>query len=465
MSGARTNPHTPIPTLMARSPLPARRPWSTGLTLGPAQAIILGFASVILVGAVLLSLPVASESGRPTPFLTALFTATSATCVTGLVVVDTADHYSTFGELVIMGLIQLGGLGYMTSWAILALLLGWRIGLRERIILTQAHNLYNLGGVVRFTRRIVLVVAAIEALGAAVLALRFMGDAPVGRAIYLGLFHSISAFNNAGFDLMGGFRSLTGYAGDPVVTLTIAALVILGGLGFAVLFDLGGRRLMLHTKVVLLTSAGLVGLGTVVVGLLESTNGRTLGALPGPAQILAAFFQAVTSRTAGFSTIAIGALTEPTLVILAALMFIGASPGGTGGGIKTTTFITPLAVILSTVRGSGEPQMFRRRLPSFAVHKAITVTLMSAAFVFTMAVLLTLTEGTRFLPALFEITSAFGTVGLSTGLTPDLSVAGRVIVLLTVFSGRVGLLTVAFGLTRRYRPSAIRCPEERLYIG
>ncbi len=451
---------------MARALALPRRLLTLRPTLSPAQTIILGFAALILTGGVLLSLPIASESGRATPFLTALFTANSATCVTGLVVVDTADHYSAFGELVIMLLIQLGGFGYMTSWALLALILGWRIGLRERVILTEAHHLYAVGGVVRFTQRIVVLALAIEAIGATVLTLRWLGGGvPVGRAIYLGVFHSISAFNNAGFNLMGGFRSLTAYVGDPVVTLAMAGLIIVGGLGFSVLFDLQARRLTLHSKTVLLTTGVLIAAGAALIALLEFANTKTLGGLSVPARILAAFFQAVTPRTAGFATVDIGALTQPTLVLIVALMFIGASPGGTGGGIKTTTFIAPLAVIVSIVRGTGDPTLFRRRLPVFVVYKAVTVVLVSVAFVLSMTVLLVRIGGVDFLPALFEVTSAFGNVGLSTGLTPHLSPLGQMIIMATMFSGRVGLLTIAFGLTRRERTPRIRYPEERLYIG
>ena len=445
-------------------PLP-RRLWTVRPTLSPSQTIVIGFAAIILIGGTLLSLPIASESGQPTPFLTALFTANSATCVTGLVVVDTAEHYSTFGEVVIMLLIQVGGFGYMTSWALLALILGWRIGLRERIILTEAHNLYQVGGVVRFTRSIVLAALATEAIGAAVLSLRWMREIPVGRAFYLGVFHSISAFNNAGFDLMGGFRSLTAYVADPVVSLTIAFLIIVGGLGFSVLFDLRARHLTLHSKTVLTTTAALIAGGTLLILLLEFGNPKTLGGLSAPARLLAAFFQSVTPRTAGFNTVPIGSLTQPTLALIVALMFIGASPGGTGGGIKTTTFVAPLAVILSTIRGTGDPTLFRRRLPVLVVYKAVTIALVALAFVITMAVLLTLSEGTDFLPSLFEVTSAFGTVGLSTGLTPNLSTLGRIIIMATMFSGRVGLLTIAFGLTRRERQARVRYPEERLYLG
>ncbi len=434
-------------------------------SLSPSQTILAGFAGLILVGAVLLTLPAAAKSGRPTPFLTALFTSTSATCVTGLAVVDTADHYSFFGQLVILALIQFGGLGYMTSWAILSLILGRRIGLRERVVLTESHNLYDIGGVVRFTRRIIVAAIAIEAVGAVVLAVRWAQEMPLGRALYYGLFHSVSAFNNAGFDLFGNFRSLVSYVGDPVVTLTVAALLMVGGIGFAVLFDLRRRRLSLHSKVALLTTGMLVVGGTVLVGLLEWSNARTLGGLSWPTRILASFFQAVTPRTAGFATLDVAALTEPTLMLVIALMFIGASPGGTGGGIKTTTFFTPLAMILGTMRGTIEPTIFRRRISMFAVYKAVTIALISVAFVVVMATLLTVVEQVGLLRALFEVVSGYGTVGLSAGLTPTLSAIGQVILIITMYAGRVGLMTLAFGLTRRLRPPLVRYPEERIYIG
>lgn len=451
--------------MMARTAALDARPRVVRFALNPAQIIIVGFAAVILSGAVLLSLPAASETGRATPFLTALFTATSAVCVTGLVVVDTAEHFSTFGELVILALIQVGGFGYMTSWALLALLLGWRIGLRERIVLSQAYNFYALGGVVRFTRRLILFALGFEAAGAVVLTARWAVEMPLGQAAYHGIFHSVSAFNNAGFDLMGGFRSLTGFVMDPVVSLTVAILVISGGIGFTVLLDLWHRRLTLHSKTVLLATAVLIlGGGAVIFGL-EFNNPNSLGALPVSSRVLAAAFHAVTPRTAGFSTVQTGAFTEPTLMLLIALMFIGASPGGTGGGIKTTTFVTPLALIWSAIRGTSDPVLFRRRIPVLVVFKAVTLALIAVAFVVMMSVLLTLSEGIGFFPGLFETVSAFGTVGLSTGITPSLSPIGQVLVIITIFSGRIGLLTLAFGLTRRQKPPLVRYPEERLYVG
>jgi len=435
--------------------------------LNPSQTIIAGFAAIILGGALMLSLPAASATGQPVPFLTALFTATSATCVTGLVVVDTATQWSPFGQLIILLLIQLGGLGYMTAATLMAMVLGRRIGLRERIVLQEANNLYTIGGVVRFTRTMVLVTLAIEAAGAILLALRWIPQFGLGRGAYYGIFHAVSAFNNAGFDLMGGFRSMTAFAGDLPVNVILAALIIIGGLGFTVLVDLGSRprRFTLHAKVVLSTTVALIVAGTLLVLLLEYRNPETLGRLPLGQKVLAAFFQSVTPRTAGFNTLDVGKMLDPTLMLLIALMFIGASPGGTGGGIKTTTFVAPLAVILSMIRGRPDPEIFRRRLHPVVVYKAVTIALVGIAFVVTMATLLTLTDRVEFLAALFEVTSAFGTVGLSTGITPALTTAGRILIMLTVFTGRVGLLTMTFALSGRQQPANFRYPEERILVG
>lgn len=452
---------------MARSVALDERTPLARLELNPAQTIIAGFATIILAGAVLLSLPIASTDGQATPLLTALFTATSAVCVTGLVVVDTGTHYSLFGQLIILVLIQLGGLGYMTVATLMALLVGRRIGLQERIVLQESHNLYTIGGVVRFTRNVLLVTAAVEGIGAVLLSLRFIPELGFSRGVYFGIFHSISAFNNAGFDLMGGFRSLSAYALDLPVNLIFAGLIIIGGLGFLVLTDVARnpRRLSLHSRLVLTTSGTLIVVGAVLIILLEYSNAETLQPLSAVQRVLAAFFQSVTPRTAGFNTIDVSKFRDPTLMLLIALMFIGASPGGTGGGIKTTTFVAPMAVIISMLRGRADPELFRRRLPPIVVYRAVTIALVAVAFVVTMGAALSFIERIGFVPALFEVTSAFGTVGLSTGITPSLSPAGRVLVMTTIFVGRVGLLTVAFALMRRQQPVNYRYPEERILVG
>ncbi len=452
---------------MARASIISQRFPLKRIAVSPAQTILLGFAAVIVVGGVLLSLPVAAADGRPTPFIDALFTATSATAVTGLVVVDTATHWSLFGQLVILTLIQVGGFGYMTTAMLLALLVGRRIGLRERMVLAESYNLYALGGVVRFTKMVIMVTLAIEGAGALLLALRWAPEVGLARGAYWGLFHAVSAFNNAGFDVMGNFRSLTRYVTDLPVNLIVTGLIILGGLGFGVLMNLrdGLRRLTLHSKIVLSTSLGLILIGTLGILLFEFANPGTLGPLGGSGKALAAFFQSVSPRTAGFNTVQIGKMHDATLMLLVILMFIGASPGGTGGGIKTTTFVAPLAVILALLRGHPDPVLFRRRLPPFVIYKAVTIALLAVAFVITMSILLTVTEGVAFLPALFEVVSGFGTVGLSTGITPSLSTLGKVIIMVTVYTGRVGLLTLAFALTHRQVVPRFHYPEEPIYVG
>ena len=451
---------------MARALVLQKRSALTRLELNPSQTIIAGFALIILAGSVLLSLPLAAEDGRATPFLTSLFTATSATCVTGLVVVDTASYYSLFGEIVILVLIQLGGLGYMTIATLMAMAIGRRIGLRERLVLQEAQNLYTVGGVVRFTRNVVLITLAIEGIGALLLTLRWVPEFGLARGVYFGIFHSVSAFNNAGFDLMGGFRSLTGFVGDPTVNIVFMLLIIIGGLGFTVLHALlSPRRLGLHAKIVLTTSAVLIVLGTGMLLLLEFSNRATLGGLTGQDRAMAALFQSVTPRTAGFNSIDVGKLRDPSLMLIIALMFIGASPGGTGGGIKTTTFVAPMAVILSMIRGRPDPELFRRRLPPVVIYKAVTIALVGVAFVVSAGTLLSFVEQVDFINALFEVVSGFGTVGLTTGLTPSLSSLGRIIVIITIFTGRVGLLTLAYALTRRHQPANFRYPEERIYVG
>ncbi|MDR5694774.1 MAG: TrkH family potassium uptake protein [Armatimonadota bacterium] len=436
------------------------------LELNPAQTIVLGFALTVFIGVVLLSLPFSTADGKGAPLLTALFTATSATCVTGLVVVDTADYYSLFGELVVLLLIQVGGLGYMTSATLFSILVGKRIGLRERIILMEAYNLDTLGGVVRLTRNIVLMALAFEGIGVVLLSLRWIPEFGVWRGLYYSLFHAVSAFNNAGFDLMGNFRSFTQYVVDPYVNLVVSALIIAGGLGFIVLINLPRfPRVNLHAKVVLTTSAALIGVGTLSIFLLEGKNPLTLGKLPPAGKLLAAFFQSVTPRTAGFSTLDIAHFREPTLLLLSVLMFIGASPGGTGGGIKTTTFAVLLAAIWTMIRGRQDVEIYNRRVPSVVIYKALTIALVAVALVVTMTILLATLERSKVVPALFEVTSAFGTVGLTTGITPRLTAAGKVLLIVTMFLGRVGLLTFTLAFMRRQAPMRYRYPEERVLVG
>jgi trk system potassium uptake protein len=438
--------------------------------LDPPKILVLGFGCLILIGALLLTLPDATVNGNGLSFLDALFTSTSATCVTGLVVVDTGSTFTTFGQLVILSLIQVGGLGFMTFATFFFFLLGKRISLKERLLLQESLNNISIEGIVRLARRILIFTAAIEMAGAVILSIRFAFDMPIGKAIYYGIFHSISNFNNAGFDLIGEYRSLTPYAEDPAVTLTVCALITLGGIGFIVMNELfeyrETRRLSIHTKVVLVTSLLLTVGGAILIFLFEYGNGKTLQPLSYTGKILASLFQSVTPRTAGANTLNIPDLTQSTLFLIIFLMFIGASPGSTGGGIKTTTFTTLLAAVWSQIKGKNDVVLFRRRIVIGTILKALTVTVCGLFLVLMITMLLTITEhGKDFIMYLFEATSAFATVGLSMGLTPDLSPIGRILIIFTMFAGRVGPLTVAYAIAMKRKPDTFRHPKGKIMIG
>lgn len=440
-----------------------------GIRLTPPRILAFGFAGVILLGSFLLTLPAAARAGQGTSYLDALFTATSATCVTGLVVVDTGSHYSLFGQLVILSLIQVGGLGIMTMATLYALMIGKRITLRERLAIQESLGQFKVAGVVRLTRAIILITLVAEALGSLILFFRFLSDYRPAKALYFAVFHTVSAFNNAGFDLFG--TSLMGYVGDPVVILTVSVLIITGGLGFTVVYELLGQfrqrhSLSLHSKVVLKTTVLLLVLGTVFIFLFEYRNPSTLASLDWKGKLLGAFFHSVTPRTAGFNSLPTGKLTQATLFLTILLMFIGGSPAGTAGGIKTSTFATILLAVWINIRGRTDLEIFRRRLPHEIVAKALVLMVLAMLLVGGMTLLLLLTEHWPFLDLAFETVSAFGTVGLSTGVTPSLSPMGKLVTILTMYAGRVGPLTLAMALAQQgQKPTDIRLPEERILIG
>ena len=417
----------------------------------------------------MLSLPVASANGERLALLDSLFTATSAVAVTGLVVVDTGTYFSLFGQLVILGLIQIGGLGFMTMTTLLAVLTGKRISLRERLVIQEALNNISLSGVVQLSVRVLQLAAVFEGLGAFFLAWKFVPLYGWATGIYYSIFHSISAFNNAGFDLMGGFQSLQGFQGSWLINMVIAALIIIGGLGFTVLLDIGAKRkfsrLSLHSKLVLIMTGVLLGLGFVAFLILEFTNPNTIGELPWWQKLLVSFFHSVVPRTAGFSTVDIGELYNPTLFFLVFLMFIGASPSSTGGGVKTTTIGAMLAASVAIVRGYSEVELLERRLPKEIIFRALAIFLMALGLLSVGTMVLAGTEPFPFLDILFEATSAFGTVGLSTGLTPSLSPVGKVIIMILMFVGRLGPMTAAAALAQRMQTPSYKYPEEKIVVG
>jgi trk system potassium uptake protein TrkH len=440
------------------------------ITASPPRILVLGFAAIILLGAGLLMLPFSHVSGDAPRFIDALFTATSATCVTGLVVVDTGTYWTTAGQIIILSMIQIGGLGFMTMATLFAIFLKRRISLKERLILQEAFNQTSIEGIIRLVRKVVLYSLSIELAGAVLFSIRFMFDMPVGEAVFKGIFHAVSFFNNAGFDIMGNYRSLVDYVGDPLVNIVTMLLIILGGLGFVVLADLveirnPKRKLSLHSKVVLSMTGFLVVFGALVILVFEYSNGNTMAHLGFGEKVLAAFTQSVSPRTAGVNTLDLAGLRQATQFFIVILMFIGASPGSTGGGIKTTTFTALVGAVIAMVRGKEDVVLFQYRLAQERVYKALTVTLFAFGLVMLATMILSTTEDHRFLVILFEVTSAFGTVGLTLGLTTQLTLAGKIIIILMMFIGRLGPLTLTYALGPRQGRALYRNAEGKIIIG
>ncbi|MGE3985693.1 MAG: TrkH family potassium uptake protein [Dehalococcoidia bacterium] len=426
--------------------------------------LVSGFAGAIALGTLLLVLPWASEEGTWTSPVTAFFVTTSAVCVTGLAPVDTASHWSHFGEAVILVLIQFGGLGFMASTTLLFLLFGWRVGVRERLFLSSSLDLSRPGGIVRLTRRAILFTFIFESVGFVLLSVRFAFDQPVITALWHGLFNSISAFNNAGFDLSGNSTSLEGTR-DVFVLAPIGALVIAGGIGYLVFEDLlqRRRRLSLDSTLVLWTTAGLILVSWPIVSVLEWDG--ALAGLSFPDKLLQAGFHAASSRTSGFATLPVGDFREETQVFTMALMFIGGASGSTAGGIKVATFAILVATVVTAIRGRAHIEVAGREIRRSEADKALAVAALGIMVVFSVSVLLAILEEHPFLALLFEVVSAAGTTGLSTGITADHADPSLILLSVTMFMGRLGPLTLALLLVQRGQPDRIRLPEERVRIG
>lgn len=440
----------------------------------PAQIVVLGFAAAIAVGTVLLLLPLSRTGPGGASVLEAFFTATSAVCVTGLVVVDTPTYWSGFGEAVILGLIQVGGLGIMTLASLLGLLVSRRMGLQARLTAAAETKAVGLGDVRSVIKGVLVFTLLFEAVTAVALTLRFwLGyDESLGRAGYLGVFHSVSAFNNAGFALWSD--SLTRFVGDPWICLPIAGAVISGGLGFPVILEIRRqlrrtsqrrRSWSLHLKLTVVATAALLVLGTIFVTATEWNNPATLGALDTPGRLLAGFFQAVMPRTAGFNTLDYGQMEDGTLLGTIILMFIGGGSAGTAGGIKVTTFVILFFAVYAEVRGESNVDAFDRRIDDRAVRQALTVVLLSIAAVVSATVVLIEITALSTEQVLFEAVSAFATVGLSTGVTADLPGAAQVILVGLMFLGRLGPITLVSALALRERKRLYELPEGRPIIG
>ncbi|MFB3167348.1 TrkH family potassium uptake protein [Neobacillus sp. 179-C4.2 HS] len=438
------------------------------VSLHPAQILVIGFGSLILLGTLLFMLPIATyEEGRGLSFIDALFEATSAVCVTGLAVVDTGTTFTLFGEIVLLCLIQIGGWGFMTTGIFMFIILGKKIGLKERLLLQDSLNVFSLAGVVNLVKRIILITFIVELFGAITLAIRWSFEMPLGKAIYYGIFHSISAFNNAGFGLEPD--NLSKWVGDPTVNIMVTLLFIIGGIGFTVILDVfhkrSIRKLSLHSKVALLMSLILIIVGPLIILISEYRNPATIGNLPFGDKLWASYFQGVVTRTAGFNTIDIGAMNLSSLVFMMALMFIGASSGSTGGGIKVTTFAIIIFAFWTVVTNRNDVNIFKRRLSWELVNKSLSIVVAALFFIFLIFFLLTFTENADMSKILFETISAFATVGLSANFTPDLSPFGRILITIMMFIGRLGPLTMAFALLNTKKEAKVRYAEEKILIG
>jgi trk system potassium uptake protein TrkH len=441
-----------------------------------SRTIALGFLAVIIAGALLLMLPFSTIDGTWSDPITALFMSTSAVCVTGLAVVDVGRYYSFWGQLWLVLLVQIGGLGYMTATTFLLLLLGRRFGLKDKVALQQSLDKPGLAGVVQLVQSILATTLLLELTGVFLLMSVFVPKYGFTKGVWSAIFHSVNSFNNAGFSLYTD--NLIGYVTSPMVNFTVGGLIILGGIGYQVIMEMylwlrdRFKRspictvFSLNFKVVTTTTAVLLILGTLAFLVLEYNNPATFGPLNFPQKVMAAWFQSVTPRTAGFNTIEIGQMSEAGLFLTVALMFIGASPGSTGGGIKTTTFRILFCCSTAVLEGQEEVECYQRQIPPALILKTISVVFGSLLVAFTSAILIEVTNPqVEFIEALFEAVSAFGTVGLSTGITAKISAIGKLIVIATMYVGRVGVLLLMSAAFGDPKPRSFKYAEESLLVG
>ena len=437
------------------------------IDLSPNQILVLGFLSIIVIGTFLLHLDGASAGEEPIEWIDALFTATSATCVTGLIVLDTGSDFSLFGQWIILILFQIGGLGIMTFSTMFAFLLGKKISLRQRLIIQESLNQFSIGGLVRLAKYILLFTLFFEGLGTLLLYLNWHQFSSHHSSLFLSFFHSVSAFCNAGFSLFSD--SLEKYVFHQGINIIFIVLIIAGGIGFLVLVELyefpKRKKLSLHSKLVLIMTLILLVIGTVGIFFLENQNPDTVQPYNLKGKLLSSVFQSVTARTAGFNTISIGLMSNAALLLLIMLMFIGASPTSTGGGIKTTTFCILFLRMYYTLKGRNNLYVYRRQIAGDIVNKAWVILMLSMSWIMVMTLFLSYFESFDFIKLFFEIISAFGTVGLSTGITSSLSIPGKVIIILTMFFGRLGPLALALSLIINRQAESIQYPEDRVMVG
>lgn len=439
----------------------------------PARSTIIaiGFFIIIILGTLLLMLPFSTKAGESTTFLGALFTSTSATCVTGLVQYDTFTHWTLFGQLVIIVLIQIGGLGFITFGVYAMMLMRKKIGLEDRELVHDSLNSIKLGGAVNFVKRIVKGTLIIEGIGALILSVRFIGEYGFFKGVYYGIFHSISAFCNAGFDLFGykeKFCSLVPYQDDPVVILTISALIIIGGIGFAVWEDVVTHKLhikkyQLHSKIVLSVTASLLVFGTLF--FMYSENNTVLKDMSFGQRLLSSFFAAVTPRTAGFNSVDVASMSTAGKLLTTVLMFIGGSPGSTAGGVKTTTVVVIFLFILSYVKRTSGSFIFKRSISDDLIKKASTVFFINFTLITTAITIITLSQPLELSDVVLETVSAMSTVGMTSGITRDLTSLSQVVIILLMYCGRIGSLSFALSFSEKRKKLDIRYPTEDILIG
>lgn len=438
--------------------------------LNGIQIIILGIIAINIIGAIILTLPVSSKSGEGTNFLDALFTSASAVCVNGLVINDTGTYWSTFGQIVLIILSEIGGLGIMSFTIFIAILLGKKITLKDRLTLQSSMNTFSIQGLVKMIKYIMYVAFSVQFFGILLLSTQFVPEFGIKKGMFYSLFHSVSAFCNVGMDLFGDFKSLTEYYNNPIIIITISILVIIGGLGFTVLIELYNykeiKNISVHTKMVLFISTILIILGALFIFILEYNNPKTLGDMSIFNKILNSIFASITPRTAGFNTISTEGMTKAGKIVTIMLMFIGGSPGSTAGGLKTSTFGIIIFTIISVIRGRDDTEAFGRRFSKEVVYKSFSLLIIGIILVIAATMLLSITEyDETFISILYEATSAIGTAGLSTGVTQRLSGIGKVIIIIMMYIGRIGPFTLAFALTNNKKKTGIRYPEGRILIG
>ena len=437
------------------------------LSESPPLILTLGFFILISIGALILSTPFVTRSGNPTNPIDAIFIAASASCVTGLSPVNTAEHWNSLGQVVIIILIQIGGLGIMTLASIIPLILRKKIGIKSRLILKEQLNIESMEGVIRLFRYVLGFTLVVESLGAILLAIRFVPTYGLGKGIWFSVFHSISAFCNAGFDILGD--SIYPLRGDYLVNITIMSLVIIGGLGFMVTSEIYYKRhfksISTHSKLVLFTNAGLILVGALGFFILESLKGGVLNNETIGDGVLISFFQSVSARTAGFYSADLSKINDSTAILLISLMFIGGSPGSTAGGIKTTTFVVLILAVISVIKNEKEPIVFKRRISDDTIKKALSIFVISLSIVIFVSFVIAAIEDFAFIDILYETASALGTVGATLGITDKLSAASKILITLCMYLGRIGPMTMALSFGLKSDVRLIRYPEGFISIG